>query len=247
MSSPLLTLTRVESSLLLREPAAVLFTLALPLLLLSLNGSQGNAPDPELGGAGLVDVLVPGYLVYVMATSSIMSLAETLADYRDRGVLRRMRVSPLRPWEVLGSHALTHLAMSLLGSALVVGVGLAGFELRLPADPLVVVLAVLTSALAVVSIGFLLGAVLPTVRTTQAVAAALYFPSIFISGALFPREALPDLAQRLSEVLPLTYAVAAIREAWSAGTLDVGAVAVLLLTAVLATTAGVRWFRWDSR
>jgi ABC-2 type transport system permease protein len=247
MSAPLVTLTRVESSLLLREPAAVLFTLGLPLLLLSLNGSQGNAPDPELGGAGAVDVLVAGYLVYVMATSSIMTLAETLADYRDRGILRRMRVSPLRPWQVLGSHALTHLAMSLVGSALLVGLGLAAFDLRAPADLPATMLAVLASALAVLSVGFLLGAVLPTVRTTQAVAAAVYFPSIFISGALFPREMLPELAQRLSDVLPLTYAVAAIRQAWSGGSLDVSALAVLALTTVVATTAGVRWFRWDSR
>ena len=245
MSSPLLTLTRVESALLLREPAAVLFTLALPLLLLSLNGSQGNAPDPELGGAGLVDVLVPGYLVYVMATSSLMNLAETLAEHRDRGVLRRLRVTPLRPWQVLGSHAVTHLAMSVLGCALLVGAGLAAFDLRLPADVPATVLAVLASALAVLSIGFLLGAVLPTVRTTQAVAAALYFPSIFISGALFPREALPELAQQLGEWLPLTYAVAAIRGAWTGGTLDAGALAVLALTTCLATAAGLRWFRWE--
>ena len=247
MRSPLLVLARVESSLLLREPAAVLFTLALPLLLLSLNAAQGNAPDPRLGGAGAIDVLVAGYLVYVMATSSLMNLAETLADYRDRGVLRRMRVSPLRPWQVLGSHALTHLAMSLAGCALVVGLGLAAFDLRAPADPLAASLAVLGSALAVLSLGFLLGAVLPTVRTTQAVAAALYFPSIFISGALFPREALPELAQRVGDLLPLTYAVAAVREAWTGGTIDAGAFAVLGLTAVLATTAGVRWFRWDAR
>jgi ABC-2 type transport system permease protein len=245
VSSPLLTLTRVESALLLREPAAVLFTLALPLLLLSLNGSQGNAPDPELGGAGLVDVLVPGYLVYVMATSALMNLAETLADHRDRGVLRRLRVTPLRPWQVLGSHALTHLAMSVLGCALLVSAGSAAFGLRLPADVPATLLAVLASALAVLSIGFLLGAVLPTVRTTQAVAAALYFPSIFISGALFPREALPELAQQLGDLLPLTYGVAAIRTAWTGGTLDGGALSVLALTTCLATAAGLRWFRWE--
>jgi ABC-2 type transport system permease protein len=137
--------------------------------------------------------------------------------------------------------------MSLVGSALLVGAGRLAFGLRLPADPLAALAAVLASALAVLSIGFLLGAVLPTVRTTQAVAAALYFPSIFISGALFPRELLPDLAQRLGDLLPLTYAVAAIREAWSGGTIDAGAFAVLGLTTVLATTAGVRGFRWDAR
>ena len=64
-----------------------------------------------------------GYLVYVMATSAIMGAGETLADYRDRGILRRLRITPLRPWQILGSHALTHVAMSALGAALLVTVG----------------------------------------------------------------------------------------------------------------------------
>ena len=119
----LATLTRVETLLLLREPAAVLFTLALPLVLLVLNGSGGNEPNPRFGGAGITDVLMAGYLVYVMATSAIMGLGETLADYRDRGILRRLRVTPLRPWQILTSHALTHLAMSAMGVILLVGGG----------------------------------------------------------------------------------------------------------------------------
>ena len=61
---------------------------------------------------------------------------------------------------------------------------------------------------------------LPSVRTTQAVAAAVYFPAIFVSGALFPREVLPTFAQRLGDVLPMTYAVRIIREAWTMGTID---------------------------
>ena len=129
----LATLTRVETLLLLREPAAVLFTLALPLVLLLLNSPDGNTPNPLFGGAKTTDVLMAGYLVYVMATSAIMGLAETLANYRERGILRRMRVSPLRPWQILGSHALTHLAMSVLGSLLLIVVGLAAFDLNPPA------------------------------------------------------------------------------------------------------------------
>ena len=71
----LATLTRVEAALLAREPAAVAFTLLLPLILLVLNGSGGNEPNPTFGGAGTVDVLMAGYLVYVMATSAIMEMA----------------------------------------------------------------------------------------------------------------------------------------------------------------------------
>jgi ABC-2 type transport system permease protein len=243
----LMTLTRVEAALLLREPAAVLFTLALPLVLLALNGSQGNAPQAELGGVGLIDVMIPGFLVYVMATSAMMILPETLADYRDRGILRRLRISPLKPAHIIGSHAATHLVMIVAGILLLVGVAFVAYDLSMPSAWLPTVLAVSASAISIVAIGFLLGSVLPTVRTTQAVAAALFFPTIFVSGAMWPREALPEFAQRVGDVLPITYAVRAIREAWSAGAVDWAALGILAAVTVVAAGVAVRTFRWESR
>jgi ABC-2 type transport system permease protein len=242
----LATLTRVETLLLLREPAAVLFTLALPLVLLTLNGSGGNEPNPLFGGAGITDVLMAGYLVYVMATSAIMGLGETLADYRDRGILRRLRITPLRPWQILTSHALTHLAMTAVGVALLVVVGAVFFGLHLPASIGATMGAVLASALSMISVGFVLGALLPSVRTTQAVAAAIYFPAIFVSGALFPREVLPTFAQQIGNFLPMTYAVRAIREAWTFGTVDWAGLGILAGTTAVGVLVAVRMFRWES-
>lgn len=241
------TLTRVEVSLLLREPAAVLFTLALPLVLLALNGSGGNEPNPRLGGAPTIDVLMAGYLVYVMATSAIMGLAETVADYRDKGILRRLRVTPLRPWQILGSHALTHAAMSALGTVLLITVGYVAFGVNLPASWAAAALALLLSLTSMLAVGFLLAAVMPSVRTTQAVAAAVYFPAIFVSGALFPREVLPEFAQRLGNVLPMSYAVRAIREAWTGGMVDWVSLAILAGTTLVLTAIAVRMFRWEPR
>jgi ABC-2 type transport system permease protein len=243
----LATLTRVETLLLLREPAAVLFTLALPLVLLLLNSSDGNDPNPRFGGAGTITVLMAGYLVYVMATSAIMGLGETLADYRDRGILRRLRITPLRPWQILASHALTHLAMSLVGVVLLVTVGVLTAGLQAPASVAATALALVASAGSMIAIGFLLGALLPTVRTTQAVAAAIYFPAIFVSGALFPREVLPALAQQIGDFLPMTYAVRSIREAWISGLVDWPALGILAATTVVGTLIAVRMFRWEAR
>jgi ABC-2 type transport system permease protein len=245
--SALATLTRVEASLLLREPAAVFFTIGLPLLLLVLNGADGNAPQEQLGGAGVVDVVAPCYVVYVLATLAVMTLPETLADYRDRGILRRYRVTPLRPWQVLGSHAATHLALGTTGAVLLVAVATVGFDLSAPASVPALVVAYAASAACLLSLGFLLGSVLPTVRTTQAVASGLYFPAIFLSGAVWPTEALPDVAQALGTVLPLTYAVDALREAWSGGSVDLVAVGVLAGTAAASTALALRLFRWEPR
>ncbi len=78
-------------------------------------------------------------------------------------------------------------------------------------------------------------------------AAAFYFPAIFVSGALFPTEVLPTFAQRLGEVLPMTYAVRIIREAWTMGTIDGVALGVCLATAAVATVIAVKFFRWEAR
>ena len=244
---PLATLSRVQFALLMREPAAVLFTLGLPVVLLVLNGGEGNRPDPALGGAGLIDILIPGFLVYVMATSAFMAMPETLADYRDRGILRRLRVSPLKPWQIIGAHAMTHLAMITVGLVLLVTVGGVAFGLRAPAGLGATVLAVVAAAASVLATGFLLASLLPTVRTTQAVAAGLYFPAIFISGAVYPRQAQPEFARRIGDLLPLTYAVEAIEQAWTAGTVYWVAVGVLAGVTVVAATVAVRTFRWESR
>ena len=241
-------MTRIEIGLVLREPAALFFILALPLLLLTLNGAGGgNEPQEMFGGVGLVDVLVPGLLLLVMCTSGLMQLPETLAGYRERGFLRRLRVSPLRPWQILGAHAATHLAIALIGLALLVGVGTLAFDLTAPVAWGTTAAAIVASAMMVVAVGFLLASVAPTVRTTQAVAGALYFPAIFVSGVVFPAEALPDLAQRLAQALPFTYAVRAIREAWTAGAVDAAGFGVLAATVVVAVAVGLRAFRWETR
>jgi ABC-2 type transport system permease protein len=79
------------------------------------------------------------------------------------------------------------------------------------------------------------------------VAAAVYFPAIFVSGALFPREVLPVFAQRIGDFLPMTYAVRSIREAWTLGTVDWIGLGVLAGTTAVLVLVAVRMFRWEAR
>lgn len=232
----------IEAKLFLREPAAVFFTLLLPLLLLLLN-SGASAPGPN--GMSAADVLLPGYITMVIATAAIMALPETIASYRERGILRRLRATPLVAWKILAAHGGVQLVVTLVGLAvLVVAASLTG-GLHAPNSAVAVALAVILGLVSNLSVGFLLAAVLPTTRTTRAVAAALYFPLIFLSGAVFPRDQLPGFAQRIGDVLPLTYAVRAIREAWTGAGIDWAAVAVLIGVTAVAGAVCTRTFRWE--
>lgn len=91
-------LTLMEAKLFLREPFAAFFTLAFPLMMLFIFGSiYGNEPTPFFNGRGSVDVSVPRYMAMIIASVGMLSIAITLSVYRERGVLRRYRATPLRP------------------------------------------------------------------------------------------------------------------------------------------------------
>lgn len=237
--------TAVELRLYLREPAWVFFTLAFPLLLLLLNGEGGNRPVADFGGEGKMNVLVPGLLALVMATMSVMGLPEGLARYREWGVLRRLRATPVRPHVVLGAQIAVASAVTVAGAALLVVVGLAAFDLDLPRAPGAVAAAFSLGTLAFVALGFLLASLPLPARSTQALASMVFFPMIFLSGATWPRDQLPDVARTIGDALPLTYAVEALGDAWTAGTWDVAALGILAAIAALSVVAATRLFRWE--
>ncbi|HEX2047281.1 MAG TPA: ABC transporter permease [Acidimicrobiales bacterium] len=237
--------TATELKLFLREPAGVFFTLAFPILLLMLNGEGGNRPMAEYGGEGKMNVLVPGLLALVMATMSVMGLPEGLARYREWGVLRRLRATPVGPGVVLGAQVVVASAVSVAGALLLVGVALAGFGLDLPASPVAVATTFALGTVALLSLAFLLASLPLPARSTQALASIVFFPMIFVSGATWPRDQLPDIARTIGDFVPLTYAVDGLGQAWTAGTWDLGALAVLAGTAVASAVAATRLFRWE--
>lgn len=239
--------TVTELKLLIREPAAGIFVIGLPLLLLVMNSTHGNAPDPELGGAGALDILVPGYIALVIATMGLMMLPVTLAGYREQGILRRQRATPLSPSVLLAAHVVVAIIVTLVGVALLVAVGMTAFGLHPPQDVGLTAVSLLLSAVAIYALGFLVAGFAPTARTAQAVAvaAALYFPMIFLSGATWPRFAMSETLQRVGDALPLTYAVQAMQDPWVGEGVHVTAMLVLVATTVVSVAVSARTFRWE--
>jgi ABC-2 type transport system permease protein len=238
-------LTVTELKLFAREPAAVFFTLAFPLLLLWLNSRNGNTPTPRLGGVGAIDALVPGYMAMTLATVGLTVLPTVLATYRERGILRRMAMTPISPAIVLGAHLLVQLLAATVGVAVLIGVAAAGFGLHLPAAPGGVAAAYVLGGVAIFAVGFLLASLLPTARAANTVGFVVYFPMIFLSGAAIPREMIPGGMRRIAEVLPLTHVVDGLRDSWSGAGTPVLALAVLGAIIGIAASLAARVFRWE--
>ena len=243
-----LRLTIVEVKLFLREPMAAFFTLAFPLMMLFIFGSiYGNQPREFFGGLGSVDISVPAYTALIIATTGLVSLSVSMAAYREQGILRRFQATPLRPHVILFAQVVVMFAMTVGGMLLLIIAAKVVFALRFPGRVLDVVLVFVLSSFSFFSLGFVLASLVPTTRTAQVVAMVIFYPMIFLSGATFPHEVLPEGIKRFSQVLPLTHVVALLRNAWSgngfAGQLN--HVIVLAGIMIVGVAVSAKTFRWE--
>jgi len=241
-------LTWTEIKLFLREPYSTFFTLAFPLMLLFLFGSiYGNKPTPFFNGHGSVDVLLPCYAALLIGTSGLISMTIYMAVYRERGVLRRLHATPLRPQTVLGAQVLVIFLMCTLGLALLIAAAKIVYGLRFLGNGFSVLGAYVLSCLGLFSLGFVLASVLPTARTAQAVAMALFYPMMFLSGAAMPREILPLTIRRVARFLPLTHVVDLLRGLWLGDpwSRHLTEVAVLAGLFVVCVAVSLKTFRWE--
>lgn len=241
-------LTLVEAKLYLREPMAAFFTLVFPLMMLFLFGSiYGNEPTDFFGGRGSVDVSVPAYMAMIIGTVGLLSIAITTATYRETGVLRRYRATPLRPAVILTAQVVVNFVMTLLGALLLVVAARLVYGLRFEGNAVSVLGAFILSTLSFFSIGFLLASLAPTARVANIVGMVLFYPNLFLSGAAMPKEMFPDSVRLVSRMMPLTYVVDLLQglwfgEAWSEQLTAVGVLAGMLIIGVVLSA---RTFRWE--
>ncbi len=244
----LLKLSAVEMKLFLREPMSAFFVLVFPLMMLFLFGSiYGNQPTPFFGGYGSVDISVPAYAAMIIATSGLLSLTIILASYREFGVLRRLKATPVRPLTILAAQVVVIFAMTVLGMLLLVVAARLVYHLRFDGNPLLVSVAFVFCSLSFFSLGFVLASVLPSARSAQAVAMVLFFPMLFLSGATIPAEILPASVRSWAQLLPLTHVVTLLRGLWVGQPFSahLREIVVLFGMTLGATLLAVRTFRWE--
>jgi ABC-2 type transport system permease protein len=197
-----------------------------------------------------MDIFVPGILAMSLMNSGVIGLATAFVTYRERGILRRIRVTPFPLTSFILARVISQLLVAGLQAVILIGMSWAFFGLHLRGNPLVVMLTIVAGALAFLAIGFAISGIAPNAETAASYANLVTFPMLFLSGIFFSMENAPAWLRPITKVLPLPYLVDALRETMSFGNglsaiwLDLLA---LMLTFVIAMAIAVRFFRWDSR
>ena len=242
-------LTWLEIKIFVREPLGVLGTVGVPVLVFVVLGRifSRRPVSASRGIPDMVTVDLPILASILMALSAVLSLVTIISIYREGGILKRLRATPLRPHTILAAHVLVKLSFTALTLAAMVVAGRRYSPAGIDGPVISFGVALLFSTVSIVSMGFLIASVVPTARFAQPIGTLILYPMLGLSGLFAPIESLPPILQAVARVLPLTYVVSLLRgiwrgEGWTNHTADVSA---LILVFLVCTVVASRVFRWE--
>lgn len=231
----------VELKLIMRDPMSAFFALAFPAIMLWVKMRSGK---PLPGGLPAIDATVPMLSVFVIGLAALVVLPATLAQYRERRVLKRLRATPASPTMLFGAQWAAHMLLAALGTALLILIGLAFYGLAAPANVASVILAWMLGALSLSSIGLLIGALVPSGRAATVIGLSVFFPMVFLSGAVIPRETTSGSMRAIGDLTPMAPAVQAIRDGWAGNAMSPVTLGIMGAICIIAGAVALRAFRW---
>lgn len=245
MTTMVARLTATEGRLFLREPAYLIFALLFPAALVAMLG--GVVPgmrdhDPALGGQRPIDLYIAVLVAMAIATVALSTLPAGLATYRERGVLRRLAVTPIGPRYLVAAQLLVNLLAMLAAAALAVAVAAVAYGVPMPARPAAFAGALVLGSAATVAVGLVIAAFAPTGKGASAIGSVVYFPMLFFAGVWTPGPLMPDALDRVADFTPLGAVSHAMQDAWSGAPARPLLYAVMVGYAVLAGAVAARGF-----
>ncbi|MFE7854562.1 ABC transporter permease [Streptomyces sp. NPDC057403] len=238
---------RTEVRLFRREPGAIFWILLFPTLLLVILGSIPGFREhqSDLGGLRTIDVYVPVAVLLGLIVGGLQSMPQTLTGYRERGILRRMATTPVRPSALLSAQMAVYGGAALASALLALVTGRLAFGVRLPEQPLGYLLALLLAVLVALALGSVVSALSRTTKIAGAIGSAVFFPSMFCAGVWLPVQSMPHLMARIVDCTPFGAAAQALNQAAAGHWPGWGHLGVLAAWILLLTGAAVRSFRWE--
>ncbi|GIH10651.1 transport permease protein [Rhizocola hellebori] len=239
-------LLRSEFRLYFRDIAAIIFGLLLSPLILIILGAIPSFREakPELGGQSVIALYVPTMIIMAIAMVAISTMPVQLALYRERGILRRLSTTPVRPKDLLLAQAAVQFAVLLMGSLAVLLLGWVAFGVALPGNPAAFALIYILCVAAMFGIGLMLASVSGS-KTAQGIGSAVFFPLMFFAGLWVPVKVMPEALRTISSFTPLGAGVQALQDSAIGQWPQLLHIGVLLVWTALAWIGAIRMFRWS--
>ena len=238
-------LTWIEIKVFMREPLGAIGSIVMPVLIFVLMGRLGSAmgATSRMAANNFFRVNVPVFVAVLIAINTVLSLIAIISIYREGGILKRLRATPLRPWTILAAHVFVKVALTAITVALLLLAGKRYYPVGMDAPVWSFAAAVLITTLSILSMGFVIASIVPTARFAQPIGAIVFYPMLAVSGLFIPMQIMPAWL----EYLPLANAVSLLQGIWKGEPWSLHVFEIVGLSAVfvMCTALSARVFRWE--
>lgn len=192
-----------------------------------------------------IDYFLPGVLGITILTSPLFAMAGITVEYKNRGFLKLLATTPISKSEWLLSKILWFVFLIFASFAFMLLAGALAFGVKLTITPIACVI-IIAGVLLFTSLGLLLGGLAKDSATSIAIANAIGFPMMFLSGSFFPLEMMPSYLQTIAMAMPLTYVNNGLRDTMVFGNTSaaLGNLAVVLVIALIFFVLAAKLTSW---
>jgi ABC-2 type transport system permease protein len=243
---------RYDQKVFWRNPAAVFFTVAFPVILLLIFATVfGDQTIDVAGGIEITTYYVPAIITLAVVSATMQTLGMSLVIAREESRLKRVRATPLPPWVFIVGRVGNSIVVAALMLALVAALGKLLYDVPIPwaqAPELLVVLAV--GAASFCCLGIALTAAIPSQDAAAPIVNALLLPLYFLSGVFIPDDELPSGVIDFANHFPIRPFFQAFFDAYVPGggsTIAWDHLAVVAIWGVAGLLLAIRFFRWTPR
>ncbi|HEY7899251.1 MAG TPA: ABC transporter permease [Gemmatimonadaceae bacterium] len=240
-------LTWLETKIFAREPMGFVGTLIMPLVVFIAFGSAFKIGKPSVAPKADLPFNVAILAAVLIAISAVQSLVAIISIYREGGILKRLRSTPLSPVTIMGAQVAVKLVFTVISLALLMLAGRRLFPGVMSVNVFSFTVALIISTFSILSLGFVIASLVPTARFAQPISAAVLYPMLALSGLFYPVNRFPRMLQWFAYLFPTTHAVALLQGVWDGsgwGAHWVNVAALLILFGAY-TALATRVFRWE--
>jgi ABC-2 type transport system permease protein len=176
-------------------------------------------PNPQTiqtENLNFISSFVPSMLGLSVMQVGIFAAIPLVAD-REKLILKRLAATPLRRWQLVGSNVLMRLLIALAQSVIIVAVGTFAFGVEITGNLALMALFVTLGAVTFLALGYVVASFASTEDSANGMTSMIQFPMMFLSGAFFQIEAMPEALQAIARIIPLTYLADALRQVMVGG------------------------------
>lgn len=243
-----LKLLKIEGLLGLRCPDSIFFGVCMPVGIIVLIGIVSGS-KPAFNGADytLLESSFGALITVGICATAFMGIPLTIADYRDKKILKHFFVTPVSPTVLLLVQGVINMILSIVSAVLIYGVVELFFGYEMRGSKIGFILSYFLVMISMYSIGMLMASICKSIKIANIVCSIVYFPMLLLSGATIPYEIFPKALQYIANVLPLTQGIKLLK-GFSLGLSQQSLslpIIVMVVWSVVGIIVSIKTFIWE--